>query len=252
MLKTNVYRLPSSWEARELLREKGQFWTSDWIAELMVEYVLADKGGLLFDPAVGAGAFFRAAKGVASEKGLSVSFAGLEIDPTILSQALEHGLDPDDIASVRIGDFLLQPPETKLQAIVANPPYIRHHRLDPERKAQLKELAVQLVGRQLDGRPGLHVYFLIRALSLLQENGRLAFIMPADTCEGKFVQNLPHLGVRRRRLDPERSSPGFGSSPAETAAGGMLHHGKPAHQRVVQPVIRQVLCPPVRDLGEAV
>src|SRR5690606_9928246 len=71
-----------------------------------------------------------------------------------------------------------------------NPPYIRHHRLDPEKKAQLKRLAVQIVGKPLDGRAGLHVYFLIRALSLLRENGRLAFIMPADTCEGKFASDL--------------------------------------------------------------
>jgi adenine-specific DNA-methyltransferase len=42
----------------------------------------------------------------------------------------------------------------------------------------------------LDGRAGLHIYFLIRALTLLQENGRLAFIMPADTCEGKFANDL--------------------------------------------------------------
>lgn len=190
MLKTNVYRLPSSWEARELLREKGQFWTPDWIAEPMTEYVLADKGGLLFDPAVGTGAFFRAAKVIASEKGLAVSFAGMEIDPTTLSQALEHGLEQDDISSVRIGDFVLQPPQAKFHAIVGNPPYIRHHRLDPEKKTQLRQLAIQIIGRQLDGRAGLHVYFLVRALSLLEENGRLAFIMPADTCEGKFASSL--------------------------------------------------------------
>lgn len=201
MLKTNVYRLPSSWEARELLREKGQFWTPDWIAEPMAEYVLADRGGLLFDPAVGTGAFFRAAKVVASEKGLAVSFAGMEIDSTVLSQALEHGLDEDDIVSVKIGDFVLQPPRTKFQAIVANPPYIRHHRLDPEKKVQLKQLTTQVVGKQLDGRAGLHIYFLIRALSLLEENGRLAFIMPADTCEGKFAPDLWDWITRNFALD---------------------------------------------------
>ncbi len=190
MLKANLYRLRSSWEARELLREKGQFWTPDWIAEPMTEYVLADKGGLLFDPAVGTGAFFRAAKVVAREKGLAVRFAGMEIDPTILSQALESGLEQDDISSVRIADFVLQPPQAKFHAIVANPPYIRHHRLAPEKKAQLKQIAIQIIGRQLDGRAGLHVYFLVRALSLLEENGRLAFIMPADTCEGKFAPDL--------------------------------------------------------------
>lgn len=166
MLKINVYRLPSSWEARELLREKGQFWTPDWIAEPMTEYVLADKGGVLLDPAVGTGAFFRAAKVIASEKGLAVSFAGMEIDPAILLQALECGLDQDDIALVTIGDFVLQPPKTKFRAIVANPPYIRHHRLDPKKKAELKRMAAQIIGKQLDGRAGLHIYFLIRALPI--------------------------------------------------------------------------------------
>ncbi len=190
MLKTSVYKLPSSWEAREILREKGQFWTPDWIAGPMTEYVLAEKGGLLFDPAVGTGAFFRAAKAIASEKGLAISFAGMEIDPTTLSQALEHGLTEEDIASVKIADFVLQPPQTKFYAIVANPPYIRHHRLAPEKKAQLKRLGIQIIKKPLDGRAGLHVYFLIRALSLLEENGRLAFIMPADTCEGKFAPDL--------------------------------------------------------------
>jgi len=190
MLKTNAYKLPSSWEARELLREKGQFWTPDWIAEPMTEYVLAEKGGLVFDPAVGTGAFFRAAKVIAGEKGLPVRLAGMEIDPTTLSQAQEYGLSKDDIASVEIADFVLQPPRKKFHAIVANPPYIRHHRLAPEKKAQLKRLSIQTIGKSLDGRAGLHVYFLIRALSLLEENGRLAFIMPADICEGKFAHDL--------------------------------------------------------------
>jgi len=190
VLKTNGYKLPSSWEARELLREKGQFWTPDWVAEPMVEYVLAGKDDLLFDPAVGAGAFFRAAKAVASKKGISIRFAGMEIDPAALSQARDDGLSEDDIASVEVADFVLQPPRKKFNAIVANPPYIRHHRLGPEKKALLRQLSVQITGRPIDARAGLHVYFLILALSLLNENGRLAFIVPADTCEGKFSHDL--------------------------------------------------------------
>ncbi len=190
MPRSSDYRLPSSWEARERLREKGQFWTPDWVAEAMVEYALADGAETLFDPAVGAGAFFRAAKTLARQRGFSVRLSGMEIDPDALFTAMAHGLEPQDIAAVAIGDFVLQPPKAKFPAIVANPPYIRHHRLDPERKAQLRQLAVQIMGRPLDGRAGLHVYFLIRALSLLAEGGRLAFIMPADTCEGKFAHDL--------------------------------------------------------------
>lgn len=190
MLKIEVLRPPVSWEARERLRDKGQFWTPDWIAEPMVEYVLADEGGLLFDPAVGTGAFFRAAKRLARERGIPVRLAGMEIDPQVLSQALEEGLHQEDIAWVHVGDFIFQPPTESFRAIVANPPYIRHHRLEPEKKARFRQLAVQLLGKPLDGRAGLHVYFLVRALSLLEEHGRLAFIMPADTCEGKFAPDL--------------------------------------------------------------
>ncbi len=35
-----------------------------------------------------------------------------------------------------------------------------------------------------------YVYFLLRALQMLTEGGRLAFIMPADTCEGIFSTAL--------------------------------------------------------------
>lgn len=190
MQKVNVYKLPSSGEARELLRKKGQFWTPDWVAEAMVDYVLADKGGTLFDPAVGAGAFFRAAKTIAKEKGLHITLSGMDIDPTALEQAIQQGLTRDDITGVKINDFVFHPPQEKLSAIVANPPYIRHHRLSLDTKEQLKRLSMQNTGMILDGRAGFHVYFLIRALTLLEENGRLAFIMPADTCEGKFANDL--------------------------------------------------------------
>ncbi|MGA9350893.1 MAG: N-6 DNA methylase [Anaerolineae bacterium] len=190
MKKINSYKIPSSGEARELLRKKGQFWTPDWVAEAMVEYVLADRGGTLFDPGVGAGAFFRAAKTIAKEKELSVNLLGMDIDPIALEQAIEQGLSRNDIAGVKIGDFVFQPPQEKLSAIVANPPYIRHHRISAETKELLKRLSLQTIGKILDGRAGLHVYFLIRALTLLKENGRLAFIMPADTCEGKFANDL--------------------------------------------------------------
>jgi len=60
--KINQYEVPRAGAARESLREKGQFWTPDWIAEAMVEYVLSGGSDHLFDPAVGPGAFFRAAK----------------------------------------------------------------------------------------------------------------------------------------------------------------------------------------------
>jgi adenine-specific DNA-methyltransferase len=192
MNKINSYKIPASGESREVLREKGQFWTPDWVAEAMVEYVLSGKADEVFDPAVGAGAFFRAAKVIAKERGLYVTVSGMDIDPAALDQAIEFGLNKDDLEKVEIGDFVFDPPQKKFSAIVANPPYIRHHRISADDKVRLKYISLQTIGKTLDGRAGLHIYFLVRALSLLEKDGRLAFIMPADTCEGKFASKLWH------------------------------------------------------------
>lgn len=188
--QVEVQKLPASGPEREALRSKGQFWTPAWVAEAMVAYAVSGGGDSVFDPAVGAGAFFRAAKKIERERGLRLELHGTEIDPSALLQAESEGLSPGDLANVKITDFVLSPIQESYKAIVANPPYLRHHRLPPSVKAQLKIFSRQMIGANLDGRAGLHIYFLIRSLQLLKEGGRLAFIMPADTCEGVFAQTL--------------------------------------------------------------
>lgn len=167
----------------------------------MVAYVLRGRTDHIFDPAVGAGAFFRAAKVVAEDRRREVSLLGTETDRAVLEQARLQGLTGNDLDRVQITDFVLDPPARQFRAIVANPPYIRHHRLPLALKAQLIAYGARLIGRPLDGRAGIHVYFLIRALELLERNGRLAFILPADTCEGVFAPTLWNWITRHYRLD---------------------------------------------------
>jgi len=174
--------LPSAWEEREKLRDKGQFWTPGWVAEAMVAYVSNDTD-LIFDPATGRGAFFEA---LLKLNNPNPSFYGTDIDGEVLSDEIyKH-----EKAFVEERDFIKTPPQRKFKSIIANPPYIRHHRVDEETKGFLKKLSIKTIGRAIDGRAGYHIYFLIQALNCLEENGKLAFIMPADTCEGKFAKNL--------------------------------------------------------------
>jgi adenine-specific DNA-methyltransferase len=183
-------KLPPSGPEREALREKGQFWTPAWVAEAMVGYVTAHADGAIFDPAVGAGAFFRAAQEVSQALGYRIALSGTEIYSGALEEARANGLTASDLSRVEMKDFILDPPAGPFKAIVANPPYIRHHRLPPSTKAALRRLSTQLLHRPLDARAGIHIYFLLRALTLLDKTGRLAFIMPADTCEGVFAPLL--------------------------------------------------------------
>src|SRR5574341_1446161 len=140
MIQAQQQKLPSADPQREILREKGQFWTPPWVAEAMVDYCLADQSKSIFDPAVGAGAFFLAAKQFAQRQDRRIRLLGAEVDREVLRQAISAGLSERDLALVEIRDFVLQPPDQRFPAIVANPPYIRHHRLSQRIKESLRAL----------------------------------------------------------------------------------------------------------------
>ena len=198
---TQTYKLPRAGLEREALRKKGQFWTPDWTAEFMTAYVLHEKPSRLLDPALGEGVFFRAAKRYAQLHDFDLALFGRDIDPEVLDQARMSGLDDHDLRNVEMRDFVLDPPTELFPAIIANPPYIRHHRLTPAQKKYLSGFARKATGRHIDARAGLHVYFLIRALQTLAPGGRLAYIVSADICEGVFAHALWQWICSRYRLD---------------------------------------------------
>ena len=172
--------LPPSGPAREALREKGQFWTPQWLAKIMATWVVAERPSTLFDPAVGPGTFFAAARDI----GFTGNFSGFEVDDAVLAESYKLGLNPAELHDTTIGDFISQPISRSFPAIISNPPYIRHHRLSLEQKKELRQLSQHCLGFPLDGRVGLHIYFLLKCLDHLAPNGRLAFLLPADVCEG--------------------------------------------------------------------
>jgi adenine-specific DNA-methyltransferase len=180
-----VDKLPTNWVEREQLRDKGQFWTPEWVAKAMVSYVISNGSNLVFDPAFGKGAFYTALKTMSHDKDLK--FYGIDIDTELVDKAKTECLNN---CSVEVRDFIQNPPKRLFKSIVANPPYIRHHRLSDETKELLGGISLNALGKSLDGRAGIHVYFLIQALGLLELNGKLAFIMPSDTCEGIFANEL--------------------------------------------------------------
>jgi len=182
-------KLPNNWEDREKLRNKGQFWTPSWVAQAMVEYVI-ENSDLVFDPATGKGAFYDALKKCRRLQKKPVKFYGIDIDEKVINEGTIEGYYNEQDCILEVRDFIFNPPKQTFKSIVANPPYIRHHRLDLQTKAKLKEISQRVLGFTIDSRAGLHVYFLVQALNVLEKEGKLAFIMPADTCEGIFAARL--------------------------------------------------------------
>jgi hypothetical protein len=146
----------------------------------MAIWVTRNRPDTLFDPAVGPGTFFSAA----GEVGYTGHFDGFELDETAFAEGEKLGLTRNDFSRIKVADFISSRIMRTFPAIISNPPYIRHHRLGQERKSELRAIAERVLGFALDGRVGLHVYFLLKSLELLSPSGRLAFLLPGDVCEG--------------------------------------------------------------------
>lgn len=185
--------IPSSGPRRRELQQKGQFWTPEWVAAPMVSYVLGTNPDIIFDPAVGEGVFFHAAR----EQGYKGRFRGYEVDEQAL---VKSGLDPADRSQVTSTNFLECQPQPSFKAVISNPPYIRHHRIAQDLKSRLQR-EVRAKGLNLDARAGMHVYFFLRCLECLAPGGRLAFIVSADICEGVFAKPLWHWVIEHFRLN---------------------------------------------------
>lgn len=179
-IEPGVQSLPTNWIGREALRERGQFWTPQWLAKIMAAWVTEKQPATLFDPAVGPGTFFSAARAV----GYAGPFDGFELHETAFADGEKLGLTRNDFSRIEIADFMSSHFTGTFPAIISNPPYIRHHRLGEQRKAELRTIAERILGFALDGRVGLHIYFLLKCLEHLSPSGRLAFLLPADVCEG--------------------------------------------------------------------
>lgn len=196
-MRTSHQQLPGSGPAREALREKGQFWTPPWLAQVMAKWVTRGAPSAVFDPAVGPGTFFAAARAV----GYTGVFQGFELHPSVFEEGDQLGLKKSDFAKVHIADFISSEIPELYPAIISNPPYIRHHRLSESQKQELKTLAKRILGFTLDGRVGLHLYFLLKCLDHLAPAGRLTFLLPADVCEGVSSSVVWNRICEKYRLD---------------------------------------------------
>lgn len=131
-------RPPASGPAREALRAKGQFWTPDWIADAMAAYVLRGQPKEVYDPAVGRGSLLLAANRLSA----AVKLRGAEIDRDLSAIGDFKGAGIE----IEQRDFVLSPPAEQFAAILANPPYIRHHRLAEATKRRLRLFCRSLTG----------------------------------------------------------------------------------------------------------
>lgn len=184
-------------------RRIGQFFTDQSIITPMVDWVVTHSPERVIDAGSGSGRFSMAI----SQAGHAGVIEAIDADPvaTLICRANFAVICPTAAVRVRNEDFLAATIDAikGRTAFIGNPPYIRHHALSKETKAQAKVVG-NAAGQDVSGRAGLHALFVLKATMESRLGDVGSFITSSewlDTGYGKAVRNALSNGMGLARLD---------------------------------------------------
>lgn len=157
-------------------RAFGQFFTPPNVAALMADWIAGASPDMILDPALGTGILTRAAL-CRCPKAQIVAF---EVDAQILAHS-----DVGNEAQVKIRkENFLGAPYDEYDAIIMNPPYIRHRELEGHDDARA---GISLrAGFVIPKSANLYVYFVVKSCLQLRRGGRGAFLIPSEWLNANF------------------------------------------------------------------
>jgi tRNA1(Val) A37 N6-methylase TrmN6 len=159
----------------------GQVFTKEIVANLMVSLLEIDKNSSILDPCFGSGAFIDALL----KQGFS-KITGFELDKKLFE------LKKSQLKDVLIynQDFLNSEIKYKYNGIIMNPPYIRHEKIDDLSNLGIskKILRKNEIFNKLPKNANLYMYFLIKAIDLLADDGKIVVIFPSSWMRAKNGQ----------------------------------------------------------------
>ena len=178
----------------ELRKRNGQFSTPIEIADEIMQYGLSlqDSNTIRFlEPAVGTGAFISALLRNSVSSCTLDKICGFEIDNDYYAEA--RNIWKSDIIELNNEDFTTSDySNEKFNLLITNPPYVRHHYLDKDKKSQLKAKVKKEVNLDVSGLSGLYCYFLLLADKYLEDGAVCGWLLPSEFMDvnyGKVIKD---------------------------------------------------------------
>jgi len=196
-------------ERTQLERNRlGQFSTPFDLAVAAVReslrYLGNDSPVHFLDPAFGTGAFYSALRQECD--GRVASAHGFEIDSHYGAPSMQ--LWRNTALDLRIADFIRADRKSiSANLLICNPPYVRHHHLNANDKAYLRQTMSQL-GFQVSGLAGLYCYFMLLAHECLAPGAVSAWLVPSEFMDVNYGDVLKQYLLERvsllrvHRFDP--------------------------------------------------
>jgi adenine-specific DNA methylase len=186
--------MPKMKDARERRRDLGIYYTPPETAKILARWVIRHPDETVLEPSFGGCAMLSAA--VSVFRGLGNSnpsnqLFGFDIDAKAFEHLAQMGIS-NDALHFKMQDFLRsQSVDLRVDAVLANPPFVSYHRQSSEQRAFTNELRE----KYFSGLPklaSLWVYFILHATSYLKDRGRMAFVLPNAIGSADYAKPLLH------------------------------------------------------------
>jgi adenine-specific DNA-methyltransferase len=167
-----------SWQGET--KQLGQVATPERLAALLARWVLSAKPSAVLDPAVGLGGLLKACRNLDS----NIPLHGVERDSETFRRARDTApcganLVMADYLKAEVGPF---------DGIIANPPYVKAHRLGYAEGDWL--YLEERLGMRFDRLTNLYGLFLIKIWEDLAPGGRAAVLLPAEFLNANFGREI--------------------------------------------------------------
>ncbi|HGI5452392.1 TPA: N-6 DNA methylase [Streptococcus pyogenes] len=156
----------------------GQVFTKSSVAEYMAALFNLKNDATILDPCFGDGSFFKAL-----QKQGYTDITGYEIDEKLYkkNKLKWRGIE------LYNSDFLFNNSSETFDGIIMNPPYIRQEKIDDLKSFGITKdrLRADSLFRDLPSTANIYMYFIIKAISMLKDDGEMVVIFPNSWTSSK-------------------------------------------------------------------
>lgn len=151
----------------------GQVFTKSDVADYMTSLFTLDHDSKVLDPCFGGGAFLDSLNKFGFK-----NVTGYEIDASLFT-ATEKQFPNYNLYRA---DFLSSGNGEKYDGIIMNPPYVRHEKIDDLEVYGITKKVLKKNGSYtgLPSTANLYMYFIMKSIELLSDNGELIVIFPSS------------------------------------------------------------------------
>lgn len=195
--------------SHERKKELGAYYTPVYLSQVLSDWAIRDVHDKILEPSFGGCGFLEAIVSTLTNMGCKNPTAqvfGADIDITafdFLSKKLGKMIDVNSGHFV-LGDFLnltlASFKEEKFDVVIGNPPYVSIHNMhESQRNCCVNAIkSSPFVENQIGMNASLWAYFLIHSMQFLNENGRIAWVLPSSVLTTDYAKNT--LAVHQKHF----------------------------------------------------